>query len=376
VIALVAVARALTLEEAVARAAEVNPLGVVAEIEWRQLQLEAAETWSALTITPEIGAERTWVRGTEVSDSRVEVSLGLLNPTGWFDALEQSAQARSARGVAEATVLDAQYAAAVLYFEALTARRAVELATRSLAEGEATLEVTRARAAAGIEPALHAQAAEAHVVRARAGLGLARARLDNARARLARALEQDVGEIADAPLPTPPAGATRSPWIAASDALIDAARLEHAEAWAELLPSATLSAETNPTADYWTVTLQGTWTVDGVGPVLRARWAALETRKQRVYRDGLRRDFDVGIETGANEARALAGVAEAARVEEELAQAALEAGLAQLRAGLIDGLDVVQLQDDVLDARRDRVDAELEQAYAVLEARRLAGEAW
>lgn len=369
-------AHALTLEETVRRAAEVNPAGVVAELEWRQARLEAAETWSALTVTPEVTVERTWVGRTVVDDDKVEVSLGLLNPTGWFDALEQSAQARTARGVSDATVLDAQYAAAVLYFEALAAQREVIFTERSVGETEATLEIARARVKAGMASSLHAQAAEAQAIRARAEHALAGARLRNARARLARAIEQDVDRIEEAALPTPPPEGTRSPWVGAADAAVDAARLEHAEAWAELLPTASLSAETALGGADWGVTLQGTWTVDGVGPLLRARWSALEARKAEVYRDGLRRDFAVGAETSGTEARALGEMVEAAKAEEALAQAALDAGRVQLGVGLIDTLDVVQLQDDLLDARRDRIDAELDQAYAVLEARRLAGEPW
>ena len=62
------VANALTLEETVARAAEVSPSAVIAELEWRQARLDAAEKWSGMTITPEITVERSWVASTVVED--------------------------------------------------------------------------------------------------------------------------------------------------------------------------------------------------------------------------------------------------------------------------------------------------------------------
>jgi outer membrane protein TolC len=376
-IALVLPAYAITLEQTVARAVEVDPTAVVAELEWRQARLDAAERWSALAVQPEVRWERARVGPTVVSEQRTRVTVPVADVSGWFDAAQHAAEARVARGASEATTLDAQYAAATLFFEVLIAQRAEDLAARSLAETESTLEVARARVTAGLEPALHAQAAEAHVVRARADLSLARTGVRNARARLARAVLTDIDTAVETPLPPPPPDpGSRSPWIDAADAAIDAARFEHVEAWAELIPVGELEATSQTGLPDWNVTLRGTWSIDGIGPVIRARRAALEQRKATAWRDGLTLDLALAADTGAAQSVALGEVAEAARAQEILAQSALDAGRAQLRVGLIDALDVVQLQDNLLDARRDRIEAELDQLYAVMEARRTAGARW
>jgi cobalt-zinc-cadmium efflux system outer membrane protein len=375
-ILLVPAVQAVTLEHVVERAVEVDPVAVVSELAWRQARIDAAEAWSDRTVSVELDLERQAVGTTTVLGQRTRVSLPVVDAAGWLDGLQHSAEARAANGQAAATALDAQYAAATLYFELLVAQRAEGLAQGSLAETEATLAVTKARADAGLEPPLHAQAAETHVVRARAELALARTGVRNARARLARAILEDVDSAEEVPLPAAPTSASTSPWIDAASARVDAARLQHAEAWAELAPVAELRAESTTGVPGWSVALRGTWSLDGIGPLLRARWAALETRRATVWRDGLRLDLDLAADTGAAEADARSQLAEAARTQEALAQAALEAGRAQLRAGLIDALDVVQLQDNLLDARRERVEAELDAARAVLEARRAAGVRW
>ena len=93
-------------------------------------------------------------------------------------------------------------------------------------------------------------------------------------------------------------------------------------------------------------------------------------------RDGLQRDLDLGIATAVEDAQASALVAQAARARVALAEKALGVGQARLSVGLIDTLDLLQLQRDVRKAREDVVEAGLAEAVAVLEARRVAGVAW
>src|SRR5688500_2067572 len=127
---LVEFASALTLEEAVARAGELSPLAVVAELEWRRAQLDAAERYSALSVTPGVTFERSYVAGAAITGRGATFALAARGPAGWLDAFAQSAQARWARRPADATLLDAQYAAAFLYFDAWLAEDAVTTARR------------------------------------------------------------------------------------------------------------------------------------------------------------------------------------------------------------------------------------------------------
>jgi outer membrane protein TolC len=370
------VANALTLEETVARAAEVSPSAVIAELEWRQARLDAAEKWSGMTITPEITVERSWVASTVVEDGALKARVGLLDVPAWFGALDASSEARAARWGATATALDAQYAAALLYFEIVAADGAVQSARLTAEEAQRTLTAARARATAGLDDELMAQTAEVHALETAAELARAEADRRNARARLSRALEQDIGEIASAALPALPGETSASPWLDAYDARAASARYEELGAWSELLPSAELQADAKLGGDDWRVTLQGRWTIDGVGPFLRARRAALEKQAVAVARDGLQRDLDLGIATAVEDAQASALVAQAARARVALAEKALGVGQARLSVGLIDTLDLLQLQRDVRKAREDVVEAGLAEAVAVLEARRVAGVAW
>jgi len=372
----IGVARALTLDETVARAAEVSPAAVIAELEWRQARLDAAEKWSGMTITPEITVQRSWVANTVVDDGDLQATVGLLDAPAWFGALDASAEARAARWGATATALDAQYAAARLYFEIVAANAAVDDAQRTAQEAQRTLAAARARATAGLDDELMAQTAEVHALETTAELARAEADRRNARARLSRALEQDIGEISAAVLPAIPGDTSASPWISAYQARVESVRFEELGAWSALLPSAEIKADAKLGASDWRVTLQGRWTIDGIGPFLRARRAALEKQALEVARDGLQRDLDLGIATAVEDARVSTLVAEAARARVALAEKALGVGEARLSVGLIDTLDLLQLQRDVRKARADLVAAGLAEAVAVLEARRVAGAMW
>lgn len=375
-ILLVGCAFALTLDEAVERAGKVNPYAVAADLEWRMLRMEAADTWSLLSVQPELTVERRWVAGSVSGEGRMRVTSNVLDARGWFDALEQSAQARSSRSVSEATALDAQYAAAVLYVEAVAAEGLRDAAARFVAEAARTLEATQARVRAGMDSQIMLRTAEVQALEAGTALQRAESGVKNTRARLARAIEQDVDFLVPVRLEPPPAEPARSPWIEAQREVGVAARMEHAQSWAELLPTAEIQAETPLGVDEWTVSLQGTWTLDGAGPLLRARRAALAIRQSDVLTRGLQLDHDVAVTTGREDARSLAEEVASARARVELAVEALGVGQARLLVGLIDTLDVIKLQEDVVDARVDQIDAELEEAYAVLEARRLAGTPW
>lgn len=369
-------ANALTLDEAVARAGAVHPLAVAADLERQIVALEAAERWSLLTLTPEVSVERSWSQRFITDQAQLRVSTSVLSPAGWFDALEQSAQARASAYVASATLLDAQYAAAWFYVEAIAAEATLAAAQTFLAEAERTREQTLLRVRAGLEGDLMLLAAEEQLLEASSDLERARSAVQNSRARLSRAIDQEVDSLAPVVLDPPAAAPARSPWIDAQRALTDAAHLEQIQSWSELLPAAELQLEAPFGTSFWTLGLQATWSVDGAGPLIRARAAALAARQSDVLAEGLQRDHDLGVDTGREDARSLALLVGSARAREALAEQALEMGHMRLEAGLMDTLDVVRLQRDLVRARATRIDAELAEAYVVLEARRLAGLGW
>lgn len=375
-ILLAACAFALTLDEAVSKAREVNPYAVAADLEWRRLRMEAAGTWSLLTITPEISIERRWGGGITSDQGEMKVTANVLNVPGWFDALEQSAQARSSRHVSDATALDAQYAAAVLYFEALAAEGMLKASREFVTESGRTLDATKARVQAGLDSELMLRTAEVQALEAATALQRAESGVRNSRARLSRAIEEEVDTLVPVRVAPPPDQPARSPWIDAQREQTAAARMEHAQLWSELLPTAAIVAEAPLGVDAWTVSLQGTWTIDGIEPILRARATALAVKQSEVLVRGLQLDHDLWMDTGREDARSLAEAVKSAEARVDLSIQALQVGQARLIVGLIDTLDVIKLQEDVVDARVDRITAELEEAYAVLESRRVAGTPW
>ncbi|MFZ5475192.1 MAG: TolC family protein [Myxococcota bacterium] len=375
-IALVAGAWALTLDEAVKRAAEVNPTAVVAELEWRRTRLEALEAWTALGVTPSLSIDRTLI-GSAPEGETLSVTVGLLDPPAWFDAAEQSAQARSARYVTDATALDAQYAAALLYYEALAAESALDAAKTGEELAKATHDAAKARVGAGIESELLGRSAEIGLLQAQAARTRAEADVEITRARLSRALEQEIDSLQPTRALPMPTGDGRSPWQDAAAAETDAAKMEELEALAGLLPTASITARTPLQDPAWTVALNATWTFDGVvGPVLRARQSALDAKIAVVEEDALDKDLALALRAASENARAAARIAEAARAREALAEESLRVGQTRLGVGLASTLEVLRLQDEAVTARADRVAAELAEAAAVLEARRVGGVAF
>jgi outer membrane protein TolC len=373
VIALVAAAYALTLDEAVDRAAEVNPDALVAELEWKRTRVQAAEAWASLGLTPQLSVSRSF--GTaEVGGETFSVSAGILDPPAWFDAAAESSDARAEGHASRATTLDAQYATALLYYEALAAEAGLAAAKTGEELARATADAAKARVTAGLESELLGRSADIGLLQAQATTARAEADVQITRARLARALEEDIGELQPTrPLPMPEAPG-RSPWLDAAAADVDTAKLEHLGALAGLLPSANLTASTDLRAPGWTLALNATWVLEGiVGPALDARAAALETEIARVEEDALARDLALGFQTAAEDARAAARIAEAARARESLAEESLRVGQTRLGVGLASTLEVLRLQDEASLARADRVAAELAEAMAVLEARRVGG---
>ncbi len=375
----ISLAHALTLDEAVRRAGEVDHNAVVAELEWRVSKLEAAERWTAIGVTPSFTASRTFAAGSVADQAGFDVDLDVLNVPLWFDAAEQSAQARAMGHAADATALDAQYAAAVLYFTALAGEAQLAAAKQGEAFAQETVTSTQARVAAGLESELAARSARLGLLQAQAFTAQAEADLAIARASLARALQQDVDalEQPSAALELPTEG-TRSPWIDVAEEEVTAAKLEHAQALAGFLPVGTISADSAlPNLDEWALTLGLTWSFDGVaGPFLRERAAKVAIDIERTQLDQLQQDTKLWIYTAVEQARAAGRVAEAARAREALADESLQVGQARLSVGLASSLEVLRLQDDAAQARADRVQAELDEAAARLEARRLAGVEW
>ncbi|MES2640432.1 MAG: TolC family protein [Myxococcota bacterium] len=376
---LLSAAHALTLDETVRRAAEVDPLAVVAELTSRQARLDAAEAWVQLGPTPSFTAARTFSAGTTADTNRLRVSLDVLAPEVWLDAGSASAMARSLRHEAVATSLDAQYAAATLFYTVLAAEAALTAAQEGERFAQATADATAARVTAGLESELAGRSARLGLLEAQAYTAQSEADVVIARAGLSRALQQDVDalEIPSGALAIPDA-ATDSPWIDAAEAQLSMAKWDHASAVAAIFPTGSIDADsTLGTIEDWSLSLGVTWEFDGLaGPFIRARRAALEQKIEVIQLDAVERDLALGLTTAREQARAADRVAEAARAREELADESLQVGQTRLSVGLASSLEVLRLQDDAADARADRVNAELDAATARLEARRVAGLAW
>ncbi len=375
-------ARALTLDEAVARATEVNPQAVVAELEAGASATRANRRWT--TVLPDLGVRQTSTLlptpTTETVARQFRATWDILDGPAWLEATRDGADAQAQRAAATATRLDAAYAAAALYFEALAAKGRVTAARTSAQVAESTLTTTRAQAQAGVTDELTYRSAELAAIGARAALARAEADVSITQARLARALQQPLdGELAPSAPPPLPDDTIQSPWLDARRAEVRAARLDTLTAWAELLPTASLRA-TRPlgvVTDTWTTELQLRWDLDGgVAPMLEAREKSLARQAREVELDALERDLRLGVEVAKERAGAANVVAEAARAREQLADSSVTLAQTRLAAGVARPLEVLRLQDDAATARIQRVDAELEAALATLEARRLAGLPW
>lgn len=371
---LAAAARALTLDEAVARAAEVDPSAVIAALQWKKAQLDAGQAWLATGPTPEVQSERKWSTGAIADRTTLDVTLATLSAGAWLDAASRSSDARAARYDAAAATLDAQYAAAALYYSVLAGEAGVDAARRNLEAAEATARASRARVGAGLDSELSGRSAEAGRLEAEARVAGAEATLAVARARLGRALQQEVGDLAEAAAPEMPAERGTSPWLQAEAARVTAAKLGHYAAIGDLLPSGKLVASTPLWTTDWQLALVGSWTFEGIaGPFLAERSRAIDARIAAIEYDALQRDLDLDFTEARAEAAAARRVAEASRAREQLASDALRVGQARLEAGLASTLEVLRLQDDLASARRARIGSEFDEALSILDARRVAG---
>jgi len=375
---LVTPAWALTLEEVVQRAGEVDPVALVAELDARRTRLESAEAILGLGPTPTLDLSRKWGPGVVSDRGSLTVSLPLVDPPAWLDAAEQAHQARAATRTAEATRLDAQYAAAQLAFALLAADARLEAARQAVAVAGATAEVAGARVTAGLDAALAGESARLGLLTAQAALAEAEAEQAIARATLARAIEQEVDRLEPAEVPALPEGSGRSPWLDAAASSWAAARMEKGQRFAEMFPTGALRTSTDLYGQGgWTVTFDGVWTWDGLaGPALRFQQADLDARIAQVQLEALERDLALGLGTARARAQAADRLAEVARARESLAAESLRVAQARLQAGLVSVLETLRFQDEAAAARLARVDADQARAQAHLEARRLAGLPW
>ncbi len=370
-------ARALTLEEAVARAAEVDPTAIIAELAWKRSQLSAAESWVGLGPSPGVSATRLWSTGAVSDRVTFDAQIASLSVPDWFLAGQASAYVGAARWTSSATRLDAQYAAAALYESVIAAQGALDAAHETQGFAESTVRASKARVAAGLESELIGRSAEISLLDAQANTELAEAGVTIASARLQRALQMAIGALEPPTRFALPTDTAASPWLRASAAAVTAAKLGHNAAIAGWLPAGGISASTPLFQTDWQFALTGTWQFDGVvGPFLRERETALDVRIAGTQYDALQRDLDLGLVEARANASAAHRVAEAARARESLAKESVKVGQTRLEVGLASTLEVLRLQDDAAAATFGRVQAELNEALAVLEARRVAGIEW
>ncbi len=375
---------ALTLDEAVSRAGEVDPNALVAALAAERVRADSAGALFAIGPTPSVSVSRSWrlgaVTGTAPVDAgTLSVNVPLLSPPVWLNAAGMVEAARAEGHVATATRLDAQYAAAALVYEALATDADLRLGREGEAAAAATLEIVRNRVRAGLESELAERSAQVGLLVAQSAVNTADSDRQIAYARLARALEMPVTSVEPADPPALPDTAGSSPWLAAEAARWSAAKWERGERLAELFPTGGVSLSTNVLGARtgWALGVTGTWTFDGLaGPFLRFHQAGLDERIARIVYDALNRDLALGLDTAKAAAQAADRNAEVANARETLAAESLAIGQKRLESGLATSLEVLRLQDDLTLARADRVRTELQRALARLEARRVAGLDW
>jgi outer membrane protein TolC len=351
---------------------------MIAAIEARQARLDALESWTGLGLTPSVRVARSFTGNTSVASTRFSASVGALDAPAWFSAGEASADAQVARWLGEGATLDAQYAAALLYFEVIESEAGVDAAKSGEEAAAGTLAAASARVIAGLDSILIQHQAESALLTAKAKTRAAEACVRVARLRLERALQiDDLGNLATPAALDLPASADEPPELAASKAALDAARWNHGGTLAGLLPVGSLEATAPAEPFEATLTVGATWTFDGLaGPFLRERRSALAVKAAEIAYDAARRDLALGIAAATEEARAAHELAEAARARQTIAAEALEVGQRRVAAGLDSALQLLLLQDDLASARADRVSADLAEATAILVARRTAGLRW
>ena len=364
-------AHAITLEQALSRAAEVDPGSIIANLSARKEASQSVEAWANVGLTPSMSFSQP-LNPTGAASLSLSMSVDLLNPPAWFNALAQGSNAAQAWVIADATARDARYAVAALWFQAFAAEEAEDLAQTSLSEARGTADAAEARLRAGLASELDAKAARLGVLNAQAALASAQS------ARLSSALQLDVPkvEVTDAPISPDTTG--DSPWIAAYEMNVQQARWVEASSIAALFPTARLTGSTpllpGSVTQSWAVALTASWSFSGVlTPILNVQQAHLDRKVTEVQLEQQRRADSLYLEIAHAQVDAAKARRSAAADGEQLAGETVAVGRARLGAGLISTLDVLKLQEQEAQARVQRVSAELDLALAVLDTRRLSG---
>lgn len=381
---LLPLAQALTIDEAVKRAGELDPDVVIAGIEAERRRWAAWESAGALGPSVELHVLETFRADAVTSASQLRVSTSVLDPAAWLDAAQEGARARAARVVAEATRFDAEYAAAALYYECWSAERGREAQQGGVELASRAADLLRARTAGGVADALDEKSAALALAAAEAALAEGEERAQVARWALARAVRTEPDALVAPPSPAATPELVDGPWIEAQEAELAVARRGWEERVAAWLPAGTLSASSGflpggATAPLsaWTVSLGAAWRFDPLlGPYTRTREARLLVEIEETRLDALR--FDQALARAEADARVRSAErrAEVAARKAELAVAAEALGEARYRAGLLDTLELLRLQAAVTEAREELAAAELARDLARLERRRAAGVPW
>lgn len=368
-------AYALTLPEALERVAAVDPDSVIAALRARKESVQTTGAFANLGLTPSLGVSDTL--GNTPSGS-LSVSLALLNPPAWFDALSQGANAQSAHAAADAIGRDASYAVAALWYSAFAAQEAEDLAQTSLTEARGTADAAEARLRAGLTSELDAKAARLGVLNAQATLASAQSTRFIALASLSSALQTEVVEVSVDGAPEMPDAAGESSWVAVYEQNVAAAKWAEASAVAGLFPTGNLTGSRTlvplSPANAWSIGASASWSFEGVvTPFLQVQEAHLDRRIAEVQLDQQQRADRLAIAVARAQVDAAKARRNAAADGEKLAGETVAVGRARLGAGLISTLDVLKLQELEAAARVSRVRSELDLALAVLDSRRLSG---
>ncbi len=368
-------AAALTLPDALARAADVDPSSVIAGLQARKQRIQTAEAWAGLGLTPAVSLSDTI--GNTPSGS-LSVDLALLNPPSWFSALSQVATADAARATAEATARDARYAVAALWYQAFAAEEAEDLAQTTLTEARGTANAAEARLRAGLASELDAKAARLGVLNAQATLAQAQSTRFIALATLSSALQTEVVNVDVASQPEMPDSVGISPWIAVYQDNVKAAKWAEASSIASLFPTGDISGSTTilplSPQNQWQIAVSASWAFSGVvNPVLRVETAHIDRTVAEEQLEQQKRSDALAIQVARAQVDAARARRSAAVDGEKLAAETVAVGQARLSAGLISTLDVLKLQEQEALARVQRVGSELDLALAILDSRRLSG---
>ena len=317
------------------------------------------------------------------------VSIPLLDTAGWARYSAARSTARAAQETTRATRLTIEGRVAYAYYQLIGASSLARARARSLATSEQNLDLTRTRRDAGTATDLDVARSEAEVETVRQKLADA-----NLTAALARRTlltlsgvdaQGDAGELSDDLHAEPPLAwweerGRLAPSIAVSRAQRDSAEAQAGAARLALVPTLTAdmsqavssSGGLTGQTSYYTLTANLRWNL-GLDTLasIRAQSAAAQAARiaeeaaQAAVRDDVHEEWQ-NVDTGLVKSRSARAQAASAALAAQVARTRYEAGTST-------HLELVQAERDLLDADAARVQADANLAYSRVALRLSAG---